>query len=636
MPAIPHARSLAFTALALAGLAAGLPAEAAIGEKARAVVARYVEATGGTQALAGDCAVHARGRLRSFALKGTFEQWSQVPDRIATRVSLGPMRLRTGFDGTVGWLADLDSNRVRILDGRELEKLRSDAWFENEMWAREGYGGGTIAYASMLFRDGDTFHVLDVTPPVGPSRRLMFSEKTGLLVRVVTRFDHHESDYWLSEYKMFGARKRPTVQAAVEGAAAFRGADLPERIQIDSLWVNGPIDTSVFAAPGSRDSRVTWLKSAGLARIPFRYGGHHVWIKVSNNGSEPGDFILDTGASGTAIDREFAERIGLAQEGLFEVQGMGGSDVGAFASVRTLRVSGTDGDGVSIPELKASVIDLSNGHEEVLWRRLDGLIGYDVLGRFVVQVDYDRQVVTLRDPATFVPERAGEAIPMRLLAGIPIITVQLDGGCEGEFLVDTGNAFGMLVHGSLVEQCRVFARVGHRRQVKIHGGGVGSGFASWLCRLDTLRLGGFTVLEPLAGLSLARHGMVGSQHYGGNLGSAMLERFVCTFDYARKTLYLAPGRRFAQRDRYSRVGAFFLRTADRVTAVGIVRGSPAEEAGLESEDAVLEIDGRKAAAFTPEDMDRIFVDGEPGATHTLTIERDGVTRRISITLRDVI
>jgi aspartyl protease/PDZ domain-containing protein len=641
MPIAASARSVAWSILlaatVLALVPAGVSAAPAVGERARGVIERYVSATGGAAALAAERDVHVRGRLRSMALDGTFEQWSQIPDRLASDLRLGSVHKRTGFDGRVGWETDLASKQVRILDGKELEKLRSDVWFENEMWAREGHGGGTITYVSTVFRQGDLYHVLEITPPVGPSRRLMFSEKTGLLGRVVTRFDQHESASWLSEYRLLAGRRRPTVQAGVEPGGPAIGDDASlDHARLDSVWVNLTTDSARFAPPEASAIEVTWLKTPGIARIPFRYGSHHLWVKVSIDGAPPADFLVDTGASGIAIDRGYAEQIGLAREGRFAVQGMGGSDVGAFARVGSMRIVGSGDDGVSLAHLRASIVDLSRMNEEALWRRLDGLLGFEALERFVVEVDYDRELITLHDPATFVPERTGKTVPMRLLSGIPIVTARLDDGCEGDFLVDTGSSFGVLVHGSLVDRCRVFTRVGDRRQVKIYGGGVGSAFASWLCRLDTLRLGPFAVHEPIAGLSLARHGMVGSEHYAGNLGNGVLERFVCTFDYGRKTLHLSPGKRFDQRDRYSRVGAFFLRSEGRVTAVGIVRGSPADEAGLKSQDEILEIDGRPAAAFTPEEMDRIFVDGELGATHTLTVMQDGAARRVTVTLRDVI
>src|SRR5262249_62082798 len=97
-----------------------------------------------------------------------------------------------------------------------------------------------------------------------------------------------------------------------------------------------------------------------------------------------------------------------------------------------------------------------------------------------------------------------------------------------------------------------------------------------------------------------------------------------------------PGARFAQRDRYSRIGAYLLRSQDRVVAWGVVHGSPADEAGLKDEDEVLEIDGRPAQSFSPEELDRMFVDGEVGSTPTLKVLREYKPATLTLTLQDVI
>jgi hypothetical protein len=633
----------AFAASVIAALLVSSPARASITPQARPIVDHYVRATGGVAALEAERTVHVMGRIEAIKLNGTLEQWSEVPDKLASRVRLGSLRVRMGYDGKVGWRTDLSSKRVRLLEGKELEKLASDAYFENEMWAREDQGGGTVKYGTLSLRSGAVFHSLEVTPPRGPSRRLWFDEKTGLLTRMVTRVDQHDSELWYSEYRTFAGRKRPALQDAVDQDFAFLYDDTPvSRVRADSLWANAPAESAVFSPPASDEGTVAWLKSEGVARVGFRYSSRHVWIKASINGAPPADFILDTGASSTAIDRDYAQRVGLIKEGEFGVEGMGGSDAASIARVRSVRISGGDGDGdgdgdgIRLSDLKVSILNLGEGHEEVLWRRLSGLIGYDVLSRFVVEIDYDRKIVTFREPKTFVYSGTGAPLDMKLMSGIPVVTATLDGGCSGEFLVDVGNGFGLIVHGSLVKGCRVFGHVARRKQVKIYGGGVGSGFASWLCRLDTLQLGPFALPEPIAGLSLSTHGMVGSEDYGGNIGNGVLERFKCTFDYGRRKLYLEPGARFGQRDRYSRVGAGFMRESGRIVAWGIIHGSPADEAGLKAEDEVVAIDGKPALSFTPEEMDRLFVDGEIGSTHTLTIVREGTRKELTVTLQDVI
>ncbi|MGH7730770.1 MAG: aspartyl protease family protein [Candidatus Eiseniibacteriota bacterium] len=623
--------------LAALVLVAPSPVTAEIAPQARAIVERYVDATGGRAALEAERSTHAFGRIEAMQLKGTIEQWTQVPDRYLVDIRLGSLRLRTGTDGRVGWETDLDSKRVRILEGKDLDRLRNEAWFENEMWARADQGGGRVSFVSMTFGAGPVLECLEVTSPFGASRRMWFDGKTGLITRTVASSDQHRSELFLSDYQLLSGRRRPTLQNGVDQNLAFLHDELPaNRLRIDSLRVEPPGDSTVFSPPRGEEPPIVWLGTPGIARLGFRYGSRHVWIKASINGLPPADFLLDTGASGTTIDRTYAEENEIATEGLFDVQGMGGGDAGSFARARSLRITGPDGDGVQLTDLKVNVVDLGERHEEVLWRRMAGLIGYDVLGRFAVEIDYDRQVVTLRDPKAFVYHGTGAALDMKLMSGIPIVRIDFDRGCGGDFLVDVGNSFGAIVHGSLVRRCRVFTNVADRKQVKIHGGGIGGGFQSWLCRLDTLHVGPFVICDPILALALGTRGMVGSEDYGGNIGNGVLERFKCTFDYLNRKLYLEPGARFAQRDRYSRMGAYLVRSQDRVVAWGVVHGSPAHEAGLKDRDEVIEIDGRPASSYTPEELDRLFVDGEVGATHTLRVLRDYRPTVLTVTLQDVI
>ena len=84
------------------------------------------------------------------------------------------------------------------------------------------------------------------------------------------------------------------------------------------------------------------------------------------------------------------------------------------------------------------------------------------------------------------------------------------------------------------------------------------------------------------------------------------------------------------------MGAYLLRNHEHVVAWGVVHGSPADEAGLKDADEVVEIDGRAAKTFTPEELDRMFVDGKIGSTHTLKVLRDLKPTTITLTLQDVI
>jgi len=631
------------TGVALLAAGTAFAAGRQVHPQAIALVDAYIAGTGGLDAFDAQRDLHVRGRIRSMGMTGAFEQWTRRPDRLLQKIYVGPLRIRRGFDGNVGWETDLNSKKVRILDGKDLEAIRSEAWFENEAWAQEDFGGGTLAPGGSSYRQGRRFRSLDIAPPIGPSRQLWFDDETGLLDRIVSRRDQLEWKQWAVGILEVGGRTHYRVLTSEPPADdARRSARDPERerweerIDLDSIWVNRAVPDSIFSPPGLAVNRVSWRKTSGRIDVPFRYGTRHVWIKASINGAPPADFLLDTGCSITAIDRSYADRIGLKAEGTMAVQGIAGTDEGSFARLKTLAVSSSAGARVAVRDLKVGLIDLGEGFEAVLWRPVAGLIGYDFLNHFVVRIDYDRGIVTLTEPKKFKYTGTAEPIPIRLFSGIPTVQVEVNDGCAGEFVVDCGNSFGLDVHGSLVRQCRLLSRAAGRRQVEVYSGGIGGAAINWFSRLDSVRIGGHSWSEPIAGFSLGSRGLIGSRDYAGNIGNGVLERFVVTIDYEGRRMYLEPGKRFTERDRFSRSGAFLVKQTDRVIAGQIIRGSAAHQAGLKLFDLVMTIDGRQASEFTPEELDRMFEHGEEGATHTLVIERDGEQRTLTLKLKDVL
>ena len=202
-------------ALAVPLIAIAMPALARITPGAQELVDHYVAATGGADALARQSSVRVKGHIKTMALAGTFELRAAVPDRVFTRYALGTLRFVEGYDGTTGWRTDLNSKQVTILDGQELERLRADAYFDNEMWARPGQGGGTVTDGMPVFRGSEEFRPIEVTPPAGRPRKLWISTKTGRALRTLVRGDgNHEGSTWYSNWRTLAGRERPTVESA--------------------------------------------------------------------------------------------------------------------------------------------------------------------------------------------------------------------------------------------------------------------------------------------------------------------------------------------------------------------------------------------------------------------------------------
>src|SRR5262249_52017027 len=247
-----------------------------------------------------------------------------------------------------------------------------------------------------------------------------------------------------------------------------------------------PKDARAFAPPNNTAAPVAWTGAKDRIELPFRYSRGHVWVTLSINGAAPAEFVLDTGAFNTCLDRGYAQTVGLNGEGEYGAQGVGGYDTFGFAPVRTLRWFDKSGKGVEVRDLRVGVIGLQDALSSVEWGRTAGLLGYDVLSRFTLDIDFDREVITLSDPKTYKHEGPGTPIPMTLHGNIPTVEMTINGKCKGTYIVDVGNASVLSVGAEQVMNCRLLT-IQHK-EVQHWVGGIGGAFLENVCRLGSLRL----------------------------------------------------------------------------------------------------------------------------------------------------
>jgi membrane-associated protease RseP (regulator of RpoE activity) len=171
----------------------------------------------------------------------------------------------------------------------------------------------------------------------------------------------------------------------------------------------------------------------------------------------------------------------------------------------------------------------------------------------------------------------------------------------------------------------------------ITGWGVGGASRSYVVRIPSLTLGTVKGESVVAGLSEAKGGSISDPNYEGNVGSGYLKRYVVTFDYAHKTMYLKPIQPApADAGRFDRSGLWINAADDGFTVTSVAGGSPAAEAGLAEGDLITALDGKAAKPEGLSDA-RIALRALPAGTKVaLTVKRGGETRTVNLTLRDLI
>jgi hypothetical protein len=608
------------------------PLRADITPEARVALDRYLAATGGREAAESIRSTHVKAKIKALGLEGTTESWTRLPDHHATETQLGPFKILEGYDGHVAWRTDPSSGKPVKLDGKDLEEAVASVWYDNERWLAPDQGGGKVAITGTEKDSAGAYTVIEVTPPVGRPRRFYLNQRTDLIDRATSKRDQLEIVSRFSDYRSAaGGRKVAYLQ--LTQIIGMPANDL--RVEIESVAVNEAAEEARFAFPGGETaSDVTWLKTPGIARLAFDYSTRHLWLKASVNGGPPVDFLYDTGASITVIDSAFAAKVGLKTEGALQGQGAGSTGMASFSRLETLRVAGADGDGIEVRDQKVAVLSINSHLAPFFWRDCAGVIGYDFISRFVSEIDYDAETLTLHDPKTWKYAGSGAALPFTLAGTVPVVKMKLDGAYEGDFRIDVGSSSTVDLHGPFVKQHELDKKI--EGGVLVTGGGFGGTFSNRLVRMKTIELGPYSWKDPLVSLSAAESGAFASEDYAGNIGNRILERFRLTIDYERRLVHLEPGPRFKDPDRFSRSGVQLARFGDEVQAMQVLPKSPAAQAGLVSGDRVVAINGKPATSYTVDQLEDLFEMGAPGKSIAFEVERDGKKKKLAVKLAEIL
>lgn len=627
----PHRALAAAVAVWMCAAPLQRVAHAAITPEAARVVGRYLAATGGAAAFAAESTAYTRAKVTGFGFTGTYESWVARPDRQYSRTALGPFELAEGDDGRKAWRTDPTTGRIVALADHDLQDARESNWFGLERWAQSDQGGGRVEFSGTQRDSLGPASVLAVTAPgADKPRRLWFLDASGLLVREESPRDNGTVITTLSLWRRVAGRLRPMQTRT--GISTMPANVLTQ--DVDSVAVNVSLTGVSFSMPDSaQGNALTWLKTAGLATLPFEYRARHVWLRASIAGGPPQDFLFDTGASVTVLDSTFAAAHGLRTQGYMQAAGAGASGSASFTTLPSLRVAGAGGDGVELRDLKVAVMNVNPQFSRYFWRDMAGVIGHDVISRFATEIDYDHGVLVLHDPAKWRYHGAQPAVPMVMNGTVPAIRGALD-GVEGLFRLDVGSSSTVDVHTPFVAAHGLEKQLRH--PIEVSGAGFGGEFSSLLGRLSRMSLGGRTWDDPMVILSRAHEGAFASDEFAGNVGNRTLERFKVTLDYEHREVALEPGARFPKRDGFTSSGVLLGWYGDHVEALSVLPHSPAERAGMREGDRIVSVDGKPVLTMGLTAIERVLDEGRQGSTVRVAILRAGAAKTLRVKVQEML
>ncbi|MGB8908605.1 MAG: aspartyl protease family protein [Candidatus Cybelea sp.] len=567
--------------------------------------------------------LHTVGAVEILGIRGRAQEWDDVRGvRFTTAQNAGPLSGASGWDNKVAWSQDYAG--LVTIDGGMVGRLQAidQAYLGNLRYLRGDAGGATVIYAGQR-SDGDTtYDVLAVTPPNGSELDLWLNPRTHLIARVTSTIGIVSTTTTFSSYRRVDGITYPFENHTQTST----GNSFAERVS--SLEVNSDV-AERMRVPGQNvhDFSIT---GAAIASVPLQIANNHVYLSVTLDGQGPYTFVLDSGGD-YIVTPEVARALQAKTTGALQLQGVGSATEGAaFAHITSIAIGNA-----LIRNQYSLVLPIATGFGVAEGLKIDGMVGYQLLARFLTTIDYANSKLTLAMPSVGPATVPGAAPVGFYIAGTtPRIPITIN-GVTTSAEVDTGNRAGLELSSPFLGAHPAIAALA-KTPPGVVGFGVGGPAYAKLGRIPTLQIGPYTITNDIASFTYQSNGAFADPFNPANVGGAIWRRFDVTFDYAHSQLLLARNANFDTPFGYDRSGIFLIDANGVYTVLSVFPGTPAAAAGLAKGDVIVAANGAPAASTSLAGL-RTLLAGPSGSVVRLHIRGPaGHERDATLTLKDYV
>ncbi|MCX8019708.1 MAG: aspartyl protease family protein [Chitinophagaceae bacterium] len=322
-----------------------------------------------------------------------------------------------------------------------------------------------------------------------------------------------------------------------------------------------------------------------LTSIPFTLlpGGIVILQAGLDSFQDSLNFILDTGSSGISLDSSTAERLGVKPEPSEKIiRGIAGFKKVSFLNGRTLRFPGLRVDSLNFHINDYSILTSLYGI------RIDGIIGYALLSRYIVHLNYDSLKLTFFSPGSIRYPKIGHLLKPNIhqLVGQKV-EIRDKKQIRSQFLFDIGAGLCVLFSTRFVEDSQFFQKR-RKRWIK-SAEGIGGKIDMELTIIRELKIGPYRFRNVPSLIFNDTFNITSYPQMAGLLGNDILRRFNIYLNYPAREIFISPNTHFYDAFDYSYSGLELYMMNDKIIIGDVARGSPAEEAGLQQGDEIIAI-----------------------------------------------
>lgn len=313
-------------------------------------------------------------------------------------------------------------------------------------------------------------------------------------------------------------------------------------------------------------------------------GGIMILHATLDNFKDSLNFVLDTGSGGISLDSATCDYLALPKKMSDKtVRGIAGMKQVEFTYNHSLHLTGLTVDNLDFHINDYEILTSAYGI------RIDGIIGYSFLRRFIVMVNYDIMTLEVFTPGTFKYPRGGYLLrPQFTTLPMQPVTVRDNTLVNGKFYFDTGAGLCMLLNAEMVQDSNLLKS--KKKIYPTEAEGLGGKKAMNLTVIKEVRVGPYKFRNVPVYIFDDEFNVTAYPVLGGLIGNDILRRFNVILNYPEQQIYIRPNKHYSDSFDYSYTGLGMYLINGAITVTEIMAHSPAEEAGFQVGDVVIGVE----------------------------------------------
>lgn len=323
-----------------------------------------------------------------------------------------------------------------------------------------------------------------------------------------------------------------------------------------------------------------------LARIPFtQISGGIVIIKAQlDDFVDSLNFVLDTGSGGISLDSLTANYLSLKfTKSDKTIRGIAGIKMVEFTNDHTLKFVG-----LQVPHLDFHINDYDL-LTSVYGIRIDGIIGYSFLRRYIVRIDYDNLIMEVYSPGTYKYPKGGYLLKPNF-STLPLQTATINDSrsITSRFIFDTGAGLSFLLSKDFVDDSTVFKK--GRKFYPTQAEGLGGKRLMNMAIGNEVKIGPYKFKKVPVHIFEDDYNVTSYPLLGGIIGNDILRRFNVVINYPEQSIHLRPNSHFNETFDYSYTGLGIYLIDGEIRVIDIMENSPGDKAGFMTGDIIFSVE----------------------------------------------